>query len=144
MKGHAVERLAQSHGAGERGKKRCLRLGGEGQRHQTGGRADVAEEGKHLIVQQLAGVLHAASGFVAVVELTQLNLRLVHAAFRIELFEKQLGAGMELDAQLGGGPGEGGRLAQHHTVARLGSQGGRAQHRSARHQPTKCCLLYTF
>ncbi len=51
VKGHAVERLAQSHGAGERGEERCLRLGGEGQRHQAGGCANVAKEGKHLIVQ---------------------------------------------------------------------------------------------
>lgn len=114
MDGVAVERLAQRLCAGERGKKRHLGLGGQRQGGQAGGRAHVAEQGKHLVLDQLFGVGCAAGGLVAVVQAFEFDAPPVDPAFGIDLVENHLCAEVVLDAQLFGGAAERGRLAQHH------------------------------
>ena len=113
MEDQPVERLAQRFGAGEGAKKRHLLLGEQRQRGQAGGGADVAKQGKHLVGNQLAGVLGAAVGLVAVVHGADLHHALAHAALGVELVKKEFGALVELHAQLRRRAGEGRRLPQH-------------------------------
>jgi hypothetical protein len=112
-----VERLAQTHGASERREERHLGLEGQRQRGHAGGRADVTKQGEHIGRDQLVGVLGAAIRFVAIVELQDFDALVVHATLAIELVKEQLGACVELNAELRRGPGEGSRLPQHDAVA---------------------------
>lgn len=99
----------------------------------AGGRADVAKQREHVVGQQLAGVLHAALGLVTVVELADLDALPRHAALGVEGVKTELGARVELDAELRRRPGEGRRLAEHQAVA-LGTKSRCTQHRRPRHQ----------
>ncbi len=113
MEHQPVERLAQCLGPGEGAEERHLLLGEQRQRGQAGGGADVAEQRKHVVGHELSGVLGAAVGLVAIVQVADLDLPLAHPALGIELVEEQLGTLMELDPELRRRPGEGGRLAEH-------------------------------
>ena len=106
-----LEGFAQRHGAGERRNERHLVLHRERQRRHAGGRADVAEQGEHVFVDQLLRVGSAALGLVAVVQV--LDDHLAAAGLGVVLVQEQLGALVELDAKLRCRAGEGCRLAQH-------------------------------
>jgi hypothetical protein len=101
VKCHAIERFTQCHGTGEWRKKRHTGFGRQGKRRDAGGRSDVAEERKHIVSDQLLGIGGTAIRFVPVVELTDFYPASTGSALGVELVEKQLGAGMKLDAQLG-------------------------------------------
>ena len=122
MKGHAVERIAQGHGAGERRDEGHARLGRQRQRGHAGGRSDVAEQREHVVPDELLRVGGTAVGLVAIIELADLDLATTHTALGIELIKVELGASMELYAQLGSGPAERRRLAQHDAVVLCASR----------------------
>ena len=120
VKGVFVERLAQAHGAGERGNKRHLVLGRQRQGRQAGRGTDVAKQRKHVIGNQLAGVLGAAVRLVTIVQVADFNLALAHAALGVDLVKTDLGPLVKLDAQLRGRTGKGGRLAKDDLAVGLG------------------------
>ena len=72
-----------------------------------------AKKGKHVVVDQLFRIGHAAVGLVAVVELADFDGAPAHAPLGIEQVEVELGPGVKLDAELCSGPGESRRLAEH-------------------------------
>ena len=104
----------RSASAPEKGpKNRHFGLGENRYRRQAGGGADVTKQRKHVVGNELSGVFGAAVGLVAVVHGADFHRASAHAALGIEPVEKELGAQVELDAQLGRRAGEGGRLPQH-------------------------------
>ena len=115
----AVERFAQRHGPGEGGKKRHPRLHRQRQRRQAGRGADVAEQCQHVVVDEFAGVLGAAFGLVAVVQVADFN-RTQAAALGVDPVKMQLGPLVKLDTQLRSRPSERGRLAHNDLVLPLG------------------------
>jgi hypothetical protein len=84
-----------------------LLFGGNGQGGQAGGGADVAKQGKNVLPNELAGILGAAVGLIAVVHGQQFNGPAVNAAARIGLLKIHFGTRVELDAQLRCCAGEG-------------------------------------
>ena len=96
----AVERRSKRLGAGERCKKRHLGFGGQGQRDHTRGRADVAKEREHPLVNQLAGIGHAALRLVPIVQPLDFNVSPIDAALGIEGFKVELGTQIKLQAEL--------------------------------------------
>jgi len=81
------------------------------QRGQAGRGADVAEEREDVFLDQLLRVGRAAVGLIAVVQV--LDDHVAAARLGVVLVQEQLGALVELDAQLRRRAGECRRLAQH-------------------------------
>ena len=113
MEHRAAERLAQRFGTGERPEERNLRFVDQRQRGQAGRRADVAEQGEHVVLDELVGVRLAALGLVSVVGGAQLDRHAVDAARGIDHVEVDPAALVHLDAQLRGRAAEGSRLPEH-------------------------------
>ena len=117
-----VKGIAQCHGPGKRRDEGDFFLHGQRQRSDAGGRSNIAKQRKHVVGNQLFGVLHAAGRLIAIVELADFNLLARHAALGVDLVEADFGALVKLDAELRGGPGERRRLSQNDLAVGLGAR----------------------
>ena len=111
---HRSERLPQQARAGEGGHQRDLCLLHQRQDRLHRRRADIAEQGEDpLRLDQSACVAQGQGRLVAIVEAHQSQLAAVDAAAAVHLLEPGHGPFAVVAAQLGGGPAEGSRLAEH-------------------------------
>ena len=106
MENLGVHRVAQRHGAAEGRNERHFGLQSQRQCGDAGGRSHIAKQGQNIPVNKFSGVLGAALGVIAVVELHNFQLTPADTPTGVDLTEPQLSASVVLDTQLRGGPGE--------------------------------------
>ena len=95
-----VERIAQGIGTGAGRKKRHFFGRGQRQGRQRSGRAHVAKQGKHAILDQPAGIAHTTFGLIDVVQALDLDRAPLHTTLGIEPVKIQLGPQVILQTQL--------------------------------------------
>ena len=126
-----VEGLAQCLGTGQRRDEGNLGSGGQRQGRQRRGRADVAEQRKHIFLDEFFGIRLAARRLIAVVQGLEHNRHATDTARRIDGIEIGFGAELHLQPELSRRACERYGLAEHDGLAVLGSRGDGGQRQAS-------------